>query len=226
MGNQTTASGYSATSMGQYTIASGNCTTAMGSYVSTNEKSGACIIGDNSTSTVANSSLANQMTMRFAGGYRLFSNSALTTGVHMDAGVNGWSNICDRNKKENFTPVDGEALLKKIREIHITEWSYKGADPTIRYMGPVAQDFYAEFHLGGTDSLGINTICIDGVNIAAVQALEKRTSELLKANEKITQLEQKIHSLEEKMERLTQLLSLSTTMNQSQIATGTPKEVQ
>jgi septal ring factor EnvC (AmiA/AmiB activator) len=45
----------------------------------------------------------------------------------------------------------------------------------VKYIGPMAQDFYAAFHLGGTDSLGINTMCIDGVNMAGVRALEKRT---------------------------------------------------
>jgi predicted nuclease with TOPRIM domain len=42
----------------------------------------------------------------------------------------------------------------------------------------MAQDFYAAFQLNGTDSLGINSISIDGVNMAGVQALEKRTSEM------------------------------------------------
>jgi hypothetical protein len=42
----------------------------------------------------------------------------------------------------------------------------------------MAQDFYGAFHLGGTDSLGINSISIDGVNMAGVKALEKRTREM------------------------------------------------
>jgi len=189
MGDHTAASGNSAIAMGYSTTASGNYSTAVGSYVSTYGKLGACIIGDATNEGQTNSSADNQMTMRFAGGYRLFTNSSEKTGVYMDGGVSGWTNYCDRNKKENFSPVNGEALLKKIREIPITEWSYKGTDPTIRYIGPVAQDFYAAFHLGGTDSLGINTICIDGVNMAAIQALEKRTSELQKATAEIAELE-------------------------------------
>jgi len=120
----------------------------------------------------------NQMTMRFKGGYRLFTNSDCSDGVYMIEGDAGWRSVCDRNKKENFHPIDGEQILSKIKEIPITEWNYKGNDPSIKYIGPVAQDFYAAFHLGGTDSLGISTLCFDGINIAAIQALVKRTEEL------------------------------------------------
>jgi trimeric autotransporter adhesin len=114
----------------------------------------------------------------FANGYTLYTNRSWANGVYMNGNTSGWTNISDRNKKENFRPIDGEALLSHIRGIPVTEWNYKNTDPSIKYIGPVAQDFYAAFHLGGTDSLGINSICIDGVNMAAIQALEKRTTEL------------------------------------------------
>ncbi len=80
MGEYTTADGWSSTAMGGYTIASGNNSTAMGNYVSTNSLSGAFIIGDNSTITTTNSSDANQMTMRFNGGYQFYSNSDFNNG--------------------------------------------------------------------------------------------------------------------------------------------------
>ena len=202
-GYETTASGILSTALGMSTTASGDSSTAIGTWVSTNSKSGACIIGDGSSAgTATNSSANDQMMMRFAGGYVLYSNRGLTTGVHMDAGVSGWTNYCDRNKKTNFCPIDGEELLLKIREIPITEWSYKGADPSIRYIGPMAQDFYAAFHLGGTDSLGINSISIDGVNMAAVQALEKRTAELQKASAKIAELEERTSELQASLNKL------------------------
>jgi hypothetical protein len=177
MGSSTTASGSYSVAMGRNTTASGSNSTAMGSYVSTNTRSGAFIIGDASTTTVFNSSLNNQMSMRFAGGYRLCSNSNLTTGVYMNAGVSGWTNYCDRNRKENFSAIDGETILARLRALPVLEWNYKGADASVRYIGPMAQDFWQAFRLGGTDSLGINSISIDGVNMAAIQALEKRTTE-------------------------------------------------
>ncbi len=130
----------------------------------------------------------------------------------------------------------------KIRTLPITEWNYKGTDASIKYIGPVAQDFYSAFHLGGNDSLGINSLCIDGVNIAAIKALEKRTSEFnaaltdLKAEkEKVALLEnqmiqqkvdqaqykasqEKINAiLTERIEKLTNLITSLTTTNNPQL---------
>ena len=195
MGYYTTASGLASTAKGSHTTANGNYSTAMGCYASTNGYAGSCIIGDNSTATTTNSSAADQMTMRFNGGYRIYSNSGLSTGVYMNGGVSGWTSYCDRNKKENFRPVDGEMLLSKIKSLPITEWNYKNTDAAIRYIGPMAQDFWQAFHLGGTDSLGINSISIDGVNMAAIQALEKRTSELKEALGEIEQLKTVVKNL-------------------------------
>ena len=165
------------------------------------------VVGDDTYFQTAYSSQDNQLTMRFSGGYRLWSSYPdSTAGVYMRHGQSGWSNYCDRNKKENFTPVDGELLLSKIKNIPITEWNYKKCDPTIKYIGPMAQDFYAAFQLSGTDSLGINSICIDGVNMAGVQALEKRTSEMKITIQKIiAQNEQLIEENKKLRERLSNL---------------------
>lgn len=83
----------------------------------------------------------------------------------------------------------------------VTEWNYKGID-SIKYIGPMAQDFYAAFHLGGNDSLGINTLCIDGVNMASIQALILRTdgmkivlNELVAAKAKVEKLEKEVNRL-------------------------------
>jgi hypothetical protein len=219
MGGLTTASGYASTAMGWGTTASGNNSTAIGYYVSTNNYSGSCIIGDSSAAT-AYSDAANQMTMRFTGGYKLFTNTSLSTGVYMNAGAGAWSSVCDRNKKENFSQIDGEQILSKIKEMPITEWNYKGTDKSVKYIGPVAQDFYAAFHLGGTDSLGINTICIDGVNIAAIQALEKRTAELQKANIEIAEMKKTNSEMQKRMERLENIIASMTKDNDKQITSS------
>ncbi|MBE0644011.1 MAG: tail fiber domain-containing protein, partial [Bacteroidetes bacterium] len=188
VGYAAVASGNTATAVGFNTTASGEKSTAMGSYVSTNGKLGSFILGDASTTSLWTSALPNQMKMRFAGGYQLYTNSTATTGVYMNGNTSGWINFSDRNRKENFTPVAGEWLLAKIRNLPVTEWNYKNSDPDVRYIGPMAQDFWQAFHLGGTDSLGINSIAIDGVNLAAIKALEERTAELQAATSRLTEL--------------------------------------
>jgi hypothetical protein len=58
----------------------------------------------------------------------------------------------DRNKKENFQPVDGEEVPRKIRQLNLTSWNYIGQDAkTLRHYGPMAQDFYEAF---GHDAIG------------------------------------------------------------------------
>ncbi len=175
MGNFTLASGNFSIAMGIQDTASGIVSVAIGTKANTQNHTGAMVFTDYSGNSVTTSADAdNQLTMRFTGGYRFFTNIIHTTGAYMDPGTSGWTNYCDRNKKENFKAIDNEDLLYKLRGIPVTRWNYKG-NPNIDYIGPMAQDFYAVFHLGGEDSLGINSICIDGVTLAGVKALEERT---------------------------------------------------
>ncbi|MEO7266196.1 MAG: tail fiber domain-containing protein [Ferruginibacter sp.] len=176
-----TASAAYSTSIGYLTTASGIYSSAFGGYVSTNGQTGAFVFGDNSTTTITDAGVANSFTSRFAGGYRLFSNSTLTTGMVLAAGGNSWSAVSDVKRKENFLPVIGEDFLQKISTMPLTTWNYKGQDvKKFRHYGPMAQDFYKAFgrdELGeiGCDSL-INQQDFLGVNLIAIQALEKRTA--------------------------------------------------
>jgi hypothetical protein len=186
---------------------------ALGNNISTNNKNGSFVFGDGSTTTITKSTALNQMMMRFAGGYRLYSNAALTTGVYMTASSGGWTSISDRNAKESFSEIDGEEILASIKRMPVTSWTYKNSDSTIRYMGPMAQDFHNEFGLGGTDSLGINSINMDGVNMAAVKALIDRTDELQDTRDALSQTEAKvavqegeIEDLQKEMEELKRMI--------------------
>lgn len=179
LGSYSQATQSHAIAIGTQAYATGIYSIAIGSGANTNGKDGAMVVGDDAYFQTAYSAQDNSLTMRFIGGYRLWSSYPdSTAGVYMRHGQSGWSNYCDRNKKENFEPVNGEWVLGKIKNIPITKWSYKKTDPNEKYIGPMAQDFYAAFQLNGTDSLGINSISIDGVNMAGVIALEKRTSEI------------------------------------------------
>jgi regulator of replication initiation timing len=74
----------------------------------------------------------------------------------------------------------------------------------------MAQDFYAAFRLNGTDSLGINSISIDGINMAAVQALEKRTSEMKITIQQIIEQNRSLIAENEKLrDRIANIASVS-----------------
>lgn len=208
-GYQTTASGNVAFAGGYQTTASGDYSTALGSWVSTNGQTGSFIIGDRSNNTILNNDATNQMMMRFAGGYKLYSHYAGTIGVQLNPSANSWSTISDENKKENFASVNGEDFLQKIARFNLTSWNYKGQDPKkFRHYGPMAQEFFEAF---GRDEYGVigddTTISqadFDGINLIAIHALEKRTTELKKENEQLQQQVAKTASYIEENETLKQ----------------------
>jgi hypothetical protein len=203
MGAYITASGYYSTAMGYHTTASGNHSTAMGTYCSTNNYAGSFVIGDGSTTTLFLISSANdQMSMRFAGGYRFYTNSGATIGSQLLADGNSWTSISDSTKKENFIRADEEYFLNSLSKLRLGSWNYKTQDPTeFRHYGPMAQEI---FHYFGRDELGtigndttLATADMDGIIMICLQALEKRTEKLQNTSNKIEDLEKEITSLKE-----------------------------
>ena len=91
--------------------------------------------------------------------------------------------MCDENRKENFEPLNGDDILQKIKSIKFSSWNYKTQNPKVqRHYGIMAQDF---FHAFGRDKYGaigndttVNPIDMIGIDMAAIQALEKRTAQL------------------------------------------------
>ncbi len=190
IGQSNTANGPGAVAIGDRNVANGNHSFAIGGSMSNNGFQGAFSIGDYSTAAKTLSTAANQFTTRFAGGYRLFSNSASNIGVQLPAGGNAWSAISDSTKKERFLPLNHTDLLTKLRTLRLGTWNYKG-QRTERHYGPMAQDFFARF---GHDALGVigcdtllNSHDFTAVTLSGVQALALE-NEQLKA--RIAQLEQ------------------------------------
>jgi hypothetical protein len=89
--------------------------------------------------------------------------------------------LSDARSKENFRDLDGDDVLARIARMPVREWNYRTQPASIRHVGPTAQDFHAAFGLG-EDPLRIGTGDADGVALAAVQALERRTRALADAN--------------------------------------------
>ncbi|UXI66849.1 tail fiber domain-containing protein [Tahibacter amnicola] len=106
----------------------------------------------------------------------------------------------DRAAKENFRPVDRQALLDKIAKLDITEWNFKTENEGVRHIGPMAQDFHAAFGLGERDDR-IAPLDTSGVALAAVQGLQQ---ELVERDQRIAALEAKIQKLDRLTEKLLQ----------------------
>ncbi len=84
----------------------------------------------------------------------------------------GWTNASSRALKHAFAAVDPADILRRVRALPITTWSYRDSAEG-RHLGPVAEDFKAAFGLAG-DGKSIPTVDADGVALAAIQGLDAR----------------------------------------------------
>ena len=130
-------------------------------------------------------------------------------------GGNSWSAVSDVRLKENFIPITGESFLQKIATMHLSSWNYKTQDTKVfRHYGPMAQEFYKDFGKDDLGSIGCDTLINQqdflGVNLIAIQALEKRTSTLDTENKKLMLnnegLENKVSALIKRLEKLENLM--------------------
>ena len=105
----------------------------------------------------------------------------------------------DRNLKQDFVPVDSREILQHLVSLPITSWTYRSEG--VPHMGPMAQDFYAAFGLGGDDK-HIATIDADGVALAAIQGLNQKLDDLQTALDRRDAENAELKARLEKLENL------------------------
>lgn len=96
-----------------------------------------------------------------------------------------WVDVCDKNAKEGFAEICPEEVLKKVADLPVTTWRYKGQDKL--HIGPTAQDFYAAFGFGESDTT-ITAVDTNGVSLAAIKGLKAENDQLKSRLEKIEAL--------------------------------------
>jgi hypothetical protein len=202
LGYNARSDGVGAVALGYLSTANANYSVAIGQRASTNGFSGAIVISDQSNSDSLLASAANQFSLRAAGGIRLFTNATKTTGVQVAAGGSSWVVISDRNRKEGFLAVDGEDILSRIRLLPVSTWRYRDeADRSTLHIGPMAQDWHRAFGFT-TDDRTINMSDFDGVNLSAIQALERRTAELKTQQAEVARLRTELTDTQRRLAEL------------------------
>jgi hypothetical protein len=101
----------------------------------------------------------------------------------------------DRAAKERFIPAKPSDVLAKLVSLPISTWAYTNA-PSVRHIGPIAQDFQAAFALGEDDKY-IATVDADGVALASIQGLYQLVQE---KDAKIYDLERRLEAMERKLD--------------------------
>jgi hypothetical protein len=204
-GGWNTASGDRATVPGgRYNDATGNYSFAAGQRAKAYHI-GAFVWAD-STNIDFTSSAINQFNVRASGGVRMFTNAAATLGAQLLPNATAWTALSDSTTKRNIRRVNTKDILERVAALPISQWSYKGADPSIEHIGPMAQDFWKLFHLG-EDSLGISTIDPDGIALAAIQELQKENAELRAQNNR---LQERLEKVEVQLQQLTNQKTTTT----------------
>jgi len=200
--HSTVAGGYDNKAAGNFSFAAGRSSNA--------DEHGSFIFADstNTGPVYFNSRYpGNDFSVLCTGGARFVTqwnkNNGSAGGVNLPAGGTAWSSLCDRDAKANFTPVNGCEILERLASIPIQTWNYKAQEPSIRHIGPMAQDFYEAFGMGEDDKY-ISTIDVDGVALAAIQGLYKMVKEKETEN---ASLKRKVADLESRLAMLEKLIS-------------------
>jgi hypothetical protein len=200
--------GLAAVAIGYNVTADQDHTTAMGKFASNNGFTGTFVWSDGSATASADTfrnTANNEFAARATGGFRFRTNLAGTTGCNLPAGSGVFNCTSSRTTKENFSLVDGNDVLARLRKVPVSTWNYIAEGQQSRHLGPMAEDFYGAFKLGTTDkAIGIQDAV--GVSLAAVKALDARTVELEQKTEEVEQLRTKVNTLEQRLAALEQLI--------------------
>ena len=194
----------SSAAIGQYVTADADWAIALGFRASAAGHVGSFVFGGSlAGASAATDSIRatadGQVTFRNPGGFRIFTNTAATVGVQVNAGGSSWNVISDRNRKEGFLALDGEDVLLRLRNVPVTTWRYREeVDRSVLHIGPMAQDWQRAFGLSA-DATTINMSDLDGVNLAGVKALDARTTAQA---ERIRQLEAEVAELRQMVQAL------------------------
>ena len=177
-GSHNTASGFSA--LASNTTGSFNTAIGAGADVSANNLDNATAIGAGAVVNVSNKIRLGDANVTVIEGQVAYTFSS------------------DKTQKENFQPVDGEEVLRKLRGFNLTSWNYIGHDPKqFRHYGPVAQEFFAAFGHDGIGTAGspttINSGDLAGILMSAVQELAKQNLELKARLDSLEQLVKSDH---------------------------------
>jgi hypothetical protein len=161
---------YATVGGGRENTAAGNYSFAAGRRAKANNPG--CFVWGDSTNADVTCSNDNRTIFRSSGGYYIYTNASLTSGMFLSGGGSAWNAVSHRALKENFAPVDTRRLLARLAQIEITTWNYRSQGPAIRHIGPMADEFNALVDgLGGEGKNYINSLDADGVALASIQGL-------------------------------------------------------
>lgn len=168
--------------LGSFCNVAGTRSTVFGYHANTSALKSGFVYADASSNSSTTPSIAYQFIVRASGGIVFYTDSLNTTGATIFPGSGSWAVVSDRNKKANPEPVNYEEILQSINRLKIKQWNYISQSRHIHHLGPMAQDFYDQFHFGENNT-SISGVDIDGVILAGIKALDMKFTHLNNINE-------------------------------------------
>jgi len=113
---------------------------------------------------------ANEFAVQASGGVRFETAGDAESGVQLAPGGGAWQTLSSRTVKTDIAAADSQAILEALTQLPVPTWRYGSQPGNIRHIGPMAEDFDAAFGFGENPRY-LNSADVDGVTLAAVQAL-------------------------------------------------------
>ena len=161
------------------------------------------VVGNNKVILYPSGNIQAQGNISSVNNISAYTVNATTIYASSTVYANGVALTSDRNAKENFKPVDNQAVLAKVAALPVTEWNYKRDSQEVQHIGPMAQDFQAAFGLDGADDKHISVVDEGGVALAAIQGLNQKLEQQNRdKNAEIQDLKQSVADLKKMVQSL------------------------
>ncbi len=170
--NQATGS-YSAIPGGHENIAKGESSFAAGTKANALHN-GSFVWSDltKDNDTPVASTAPNSFTARARGGFNFLT--GLNTTTEIKPGEGGWSSYLSSNGWKDAKPYNHQNILEQISQLNLQSYRYAEQSTPDQHLAPTAEQFHELFDLGSDNDDHILTTDLDGITLAAIQALTEQ----------------------------------------------------
>lgn len=107
-----------------------------------------------------------------------------------------------RDLKTGFAALDARETLDRVAALPVSLWSYKTDNPSVRHVGPMAEDFHRAFGLGAdnrhiapSDQAGVALLALQGLHQVVREEIEEKDRTIAELTARIAALEKLVRGL-------------------------------
>lgn len=107
-----------------------------------------------------------------------------------------------RDLKTGFAALDARETLDRVAALPVSLWSYKTESPSVRHVGPMAEDFHRAFGLGAdarhiapSDQAGVALLALQGLHQVVREEVEEKDRKIAELTARLAALEKLVQGL-------------------------------